>query len=226
MSRATNPKAIAELLYILLSQLEKGSKSVKSFYRSERQNLIKAKKDLRPWPKCTICVETGVGLEQYLTVSGEEMRKVLDDFSNCTEGLEISAGSRVKIKQKDDGKGVNLAFEELHEVLVRRDQDNRVFLQVNLANGTKLLLTNNWIGFKPYLEEEVLEKVPAVVTTPDIVSVFEALEESKRLGLADEAKTLRKIYMAIIMGGEQVGFDMMEERLWIQRLALSTSMSA
>lgn len=165
-------------------------------------------------------------MEQYLSVKGNEILDVLNDYAHCTEGLKIQVSDKITIAQSDDAKTISLSLSDIEEVLVRKDQDEKIFLQLNLNIGTKALLTNNWIGFKPVVEDDMLEHVPRVVTTPDLLSVFEALEESKRFGLLDEANTLRQVYMAIIQGGERIGFDMSEERLWIQRLGLSTAMSA
>jgi hypothetical protein len=62
-----------------------------------------------------------------------------------------------------------------------------------------------------------------VVTTPDLVSVFEAIEESLGAdnGADQETEILKKVYLAIVTGGEKVGFDLEVERQWLNRLLAS-----
>lgn len=166
-------------------------------------------------------------MSQHLSIIGSEMIEVLKDFTKKSDGLEMRLGDEITILQKEDQKSLQITSSSIGELLVRKDQDEKVFLQVNLNSGKKLLLTNNWVGFKPMvLQDSPNENVPNVVTTPDLVSVFEALEESKRMGVHTEVHMLRKVFLAILAGAEDVGFDMSEERSWLQRLGVTSAISA
>jgi hypothetical protein len=155
------------------------------------------------------------------------MFEVLKDFTKKSDGLEMRLGSEITILQKEDKKSLQITSSSIEELLVRKDQDEKVFLQINLNSGKKLLLTNNWVGFKPMvIKDSPNENVPNVVTTPDLVSVFEAIEESKRMGVHTEVHMLRNVFLSILAGAEDVGFDMSEERSWLQRLGVTSGMSA
>lgn len=166
-------------------------------------------------------------LSQHLTIVGNEMFEVLKDFTTKSDGLEMRLGDQITILQKEDKKFLSIHSSTVEELLIRKDQDDKVFLQVNLSSGKKILLTNQWVGFKPMnIQEHLNENVPNVVTTPDLVSVFEALEESKRMGVHTEVHMLRKVFLSILAGAEDIGFDMSEERSWLQRLGIATGISA
>jgi hypothetical protein len=72
-----------------------------------------------------------------------------------------------------------------------------------------------------------MAKVPRGVTTPELVSVFSAIED----GLSSETiseyeiDVLKRVYASIIQGGEAVGFDLAFEKRWLSRL-LSTKIKA
>jgi predicted glycosyltransferase len=58
-----------------------------------------------------------------------------------------------------------------------------------------------------------MEKIPKVVTTPDIQSVFDAIQEVLQSNdEQEELDVLRKVYDSVLCGGESVGFDLKEER--------------
>ena len=66
---------------------------------------------------------------------------------------------------------------------------------MNFQNSYKVLLTDNLIGFKP---QETLgldmTRIPKVVTTPDLFSVYEAIEESLGSDTQDhEVEILKKV---------------------------------
>lgn len=166
-------------------------------------------------------------MSQHLSVVGNEMFEVLKDFTTKSDGLDLCLGDQITILQKEDKKSLQIFSTSIEELLVRKDQDEKVFLQLNLTTGKKILLTNNWVGFKPMTVQEGMgENVPNVVTTPDLVSVFEAIEESKRLGVPTEVHMLRGVFLAILAGAEDIGFDMSEERSWLQRLGVTSAISA
>ena len=90
-------------------------------------------------------------------------------------------------------------------------KDNIDFLQVNFAGGKKLILTNNLIGFKPApLASLDMERLPKVVTTPDLISVIEALQETMNTQSSHpvEVEVLRHVFSAVLEGGESIGFNL------------------
>lgn len=148
------------------------------------------------------------------------------NYVDTSKGLRatIHEGGKVQIHQESDGKVFSFHTLDLNEVLHRADAEGKAFIQVNFKNGTKVLFTDTLIGFKP---QETLgldmSRIPKVVTTPDLVSVFEAIEEAMGADEINdhEAEILKKVYLAIITGGERVGFDLGPERDWLNRLLAS-----
>lgn len=130
----------------------------------------------------------------------------------------------VSVSQAVDGRVLNFAMETLQEVLQRVDADGKGFIQINFTSGQKVLFTDTLIGFKP-LETPGLDmgRIPKVVTTPDLISVFEAIEETLSSDESEvgEAEILKKVFTAILGGGEAAGFDLCFERKWLSRLTAS-----
>lgn len=118
------------------------------------------------------------------------------------------------IEQKMDRKRITINCFDLDEVMVRQDEAGKSFLQVNFTSGKKILITETLVGFRPLgLFGLDMEKIPKVVTTPDIQSVFEAIQEVLQSNdEQDELDVLRKVYDSVLCGGESVGFDLKEER--------------
>ncbi|WP_413558389.1 hypothetical protein [Bdellovibrio sp. HCB209] len=148
------------------------------------------------------------------------------NFVDSSKGLraKMNETGRVQLRQDLDGKLFTFSSQDVNEVLHRADTEGKAFLQVNFKNGSKILLTETLIGFKP-IETLGLDmaRIPKVVTTPDLVSVYEAIEESLGAdnGNDTEVEILKKVYLAIITGGEKVGFDLTTERKWLNRLLAS-----
>lgn len=148
------------------------------------------------------------------------------NFVDASKGLRAKANGcgQIQIKQDIDEKIFSFDTQDISEVLNRTDADGKPFIQINFKLGTKVLLTETLIGFKP-LETFGLDmsRIPKVVTTPDLISVYEAIEES--LGADNvvdhEVEILKKVYVAIISGGEKVGFNLDTERHWLNRLLAS-----
>ncbi len=148
------------------------------------------------------------------------------NFVDSSKGLKVRMvdAGKISITQVVDSKVFTFQPLDVVEVLERSDADGKPFLQVNFKNNIKVLLTDNLVGFKP---AEILgldvSRIPKVVTTPDLKSVFEAVEESlgADLGLDHEAEILKKVYQAILLGAERAGFDLPQERAWFNRLAAS-----
>ncbi|MGE5086808.1 MAG: hypothetical protein ACM3MG_10945 [Bacillota bacterium] len=148
------------------------------------------------------------------------------NFVDSSKGLraKMNETGRVQIRQDLDGKLFTFNSQDVNEVLHRADSEGKPFIQVNFKNGAKVLLTETLVGFKP-IETLGLDmgRIPKVVTTPDLVSVYEALEESMGAdnGQETEVEILKKVFLAIISGGEKVGFDLGAERKWLNRLLAS-----
>lgn len=148
------------------------------------------------------------------------------NFVDSSKGLraKINESGRVQIHQDLDGKIFSFSTLEVSEVLHRTDSEGKPFIQLNFSNGNKVLLTDTLVGFKPVETFGLdMSRIPKVVTTPDLVSVFEAIEESLGAdsGLESEVEILKKVYQAILSGGEKVGFDLIFERKWYNRLIAS-----
>jgi hypothetical protein len=57
------------------------------------------------------------------------------------------------------------------------------------------------------------------VTTVDLISVLEAIEENLIQAVANpDADFLRDTFQSILLGGEKVGFDLTTEKTWLNRL--------
>lgn len=157
------------------------------------------------------------------TKQQQEMLQRITEFVGRASGLNLQAPTSegIRIIQSLDQKGLDIPSSMLAAVLTRFDADGHEFIQVNFIGGKKILITNNLIGFKPMAPKGLdTSKLPRVVTTPDIMSVFEAIQEALHLDDANaiEIKALRRIYEAVLTGGESVGFDLGAERAWLKRI--------
>lgn len=155
--------------------------------------------------------------------------EVLEDFIATSNGLEFRVTDKqIVILQTEDQKEMNFPEENMKDIFLRKDRDGKSFLQLNFLSGEKVLVTESLIGFKPIMEEgNDYGKLPNVVTTPDLLSVFEAVEECLRFkDNFDELGMLRNVYNAILLGAEKIGINMTEEKEWIKRLCVSTDQVA
>jgi hypothetical protein len=147
------------------------------------------------------------------------------DFVDRSHGLRatVTDVGKVQIRQEVDGKIFQFNMPEVTEVIPRNDSDGKPFIQVNFGNANKVLFTDTLIGFKPIDTLGLdMSRIPKVVTTPDLMSVFEAIEEALSAeGAEHEVEILKKVYYAILSGAEKVGFDLIFERRWIGRLSAS-----
>lgn len=155
----------------------------------------------------------------------------IKEFVSKSTGLRsrINENDSMSISQSTDGKAIAFAFGDLEEVIQRMDSEGQVFLQVNFLNGKKILLTQNLIGFKPAPSRGLdLGKLPKVVTTPDLLSVVEAIEDSisTQPTQPEELDVLKKVFDSVLRGAEAVGFDTTPERIWLQGLNRKTKASA
>lgn len=148
------------------------------------------------------------------------------NYVGSSRGLtaQMNEGGKVQIAQKLDGKVFSFYEHDVSEVLARTDAEGKPFIQLNFKNSHKVLFTDTLIGFKPVETVGLdISRIPKVVTTPDLVSVFEAIEESlgAESGAETEVEILKKVYFSILSGGERVGFDLTFERRWLNRLTAS-----
>ena len=152
--------------------------------------------------------------------SGLKPEQQISNFIEQSPGLEISQLPEgvYSIFQKVDGRSLRFSVTNIEEVLSRQDSDGRDFLQVNFLDGRKILITERLVGFKPAeISGLDLRKLPKVVTTPDLVSVIEAIEESVNTHgyRAEEVDVLRRVFDAVLNGAEKVGFEVGPERSWL-----------
>lgn len=158
-------------------------------------------------------------------VTQHDLLSIIQDFVSKSSGLSANTNleGEVVIGQKGDAKEIKLRKTDLLDVLVRKDSEGKEFIQVNLIEERKILLTDQLVGFKPHpITDLDVSKLPKVVTTLDLISVFEAIEEASavnRTGVSSEdTETLKKVFQAILQGGEDVGFNLTMERSWLKRL--------
>lgn len=152
------------------------------------------------------------------------IRKIADFVAQSAGLKSWMLGNRIEILQKTDGKKLTFDGDDVDEVIPRLDSDGQPFLQVNFSTGKKILLTDNFIGFKPAPSVGLdMERLPKVVTTPDLISVVEAIEESLTSQIThEEVDVLRRVFDAVLKGGESIGFDLTSERMWLQRISKSS----
>ena len=161
--------------------------------------------------------------EQTKTV---QIREFVDKSSGLASRLDDVI---LEIFQRADGKTMAFDVSDLDEVIARVDADGKGFLQVNFLDGKKILLTDNLIGFKPLPSIGLdMSKLPKVVTTPDLISVVDAIEDSMLTGTgaAEETDILKKVFDSVLRGAEAVGFDLTPERIWLHNLSRTSRASA
>lgn len=167
--------------------------------------------------------------------SSEKQQKLVTDILRFLKGSTGLHGSivengRLRVLQVADNKSIHLSIHDLEEVIDRSDVAGEDFIQVNFQNGQKILLTNTLIGFKPRSPKGLdSTRIPRVVTTPDVVNVFEAIQDAVHISgpHSHEVSLLKKVYEAVISGGEAVGFNLSEERAWLSRIfTTSTKLSS
>lgn len=150
----------------------------------------------------------------------------IKNYITASSGLYISSPEMkdfMSIVQDVDGKIISFETTSIEQVLERVDADGKLFLQINFNSGKKILLTDELIGFKPIpIIDLDMSKLPKVVTTPDLISVLEAIEEVIHLRDSEsDVDVLKKLYISVLEGAESVGFDLTEEKIWLQHLNYS-----
>jgi hypothetical protein len=162
-------------------------------------------------------------------VTQQDLISIIEDFVSKCSGLTLIERNNgdFAISQRGDAKKIKIKKTDLVDVLVRKDGEGKEFVQVNLASGRRMLLTDQLVGFKPFNSADLESaKLPKVVTTLDLLSVFEAIEESVSSHTSvghEDSETLKRVFNAILLGGEDIGFDLSTERSWLKRLPTITS---
>lgn len=154
-----------------------------------------------------------------------EYKQRLIDFACTSLGLEASdfESDGITLRQRVDSKSIRIQLNDIQNLIQRADTEGIPFLQINLKNSKKILVTENLIGFKPALLPGLdPSRIPKVVTTQDLTSVFEAIEEALYLNENpdEEIHLLKRIFDSVIAGGEHIGFDLTKEKSWLQRLPI------
>ena len=150
------------------------------------------------------------------------IRSVVDFISQC-RGLRLleSGTDELIICQRVDEKSLTFKVSQIEEVLSRTDVKNENFLQINFYDGKKVILTDNLIGFKPATQDSLdMKRLPKVVTTPDLISFIEVLEDSLHEDdvTIDEIEDVKQYFNSVLMGAEAVGFNLTCERVWMARI--------
>ena len=156
-------------------------------------------------------------------IAPQECLNIVLDFVQGSSGLNIldTKANNVQILQKSDDKSLFISGDNIQKVITREDTDGCLFLQVNFNNGTKILITDELVGFSPAIKPGLdYSKLPKVVTTPDLVNVVEAIENiiyGDEFD-ADEAELLKRLFYSVVEGAENIGFNLKNEKGWIKRL--------
>ena len=159
-------------------------------------------------------------MERLLGVSKQDryIERITDYVNDHSTGLTLEEPQNggLSVVQALDGKSITIFEDDINNILYRGDSNGKPFIQINFINGSKVLLTETLIGFKPHpINGLDLSFLPRVVTTRDLHSVFEALENAVSDNMSNgEVSTLKKIFGSIIMGGEAVGLDLSPEKCW------------
>lgn len=130
----------------------------------------------------------------------------------------------IGICQLIDGKCLNFKESDVEEVLHRKDSKGESFIQVNFYGDKKIILTDRFIGFKPFPVQGLdMTKLPKVVTTPDLLNFIEVIEDSmyEMDVSAMEVRDIRRYFEAVLLGAEKIGFHLIYERIWVERLFLN-----
>ena len=166
--------------------------------------------------------------KQNAQLSTQSMNEILNFLDQKTQYNFTFAEDTLEIKQAEDNKKINIKKEDIEKVLPRQDLDGSSFLQINFVTGSKILITHSLIGFKPY---EMMgfdsARIPRVVTTVDLVSVSKAIEQlfdsDETPDSRAEIEVLKKVYQSIMIGAENIGFQMLEEKKWFSSIMLNPS---
>ena len=135
----------------------------------------------------------------------------------------------LKITQKADHHGLRVHSRDIQEVLVRVDNYNKDFIQVNFKNRQPILITEKFIGFNPLGAK--IDGLPEIVTTVDLKEVYKVTFELIHLQSTEtkenhqipweEVQKLKDMFFAIAAGGIAAGFQLQREKEEFQYLMIS-----
>lgn len=146
---------------------------------------------------------------------GGTLDEIINFIGRSTGLKAIMGGHKFHLHQLIDKKELILNPADINEVIHRKDADNSPFLQLNFKDGRKILITDQLIGFKPYEVSNLdMKKIPRVVTTPDLLNVIDAIEDSLDCVIIkkNEVDMLKRVYVAILKGAESIGFNTDSEK--------------
>lgn len=162
------------------------------------------------------------------TTVAQSVNEIVNFLETTTQLSFRLEKSYIEIKQTEDGKTLSFDLDVVDKVLLRTDFDGSGFIQVNFSDKTKVLITKSLVGFKPFeITGFDAGKIPKVVTTVDLNSVYKAIEDlldsEDTYQTATELEVLKKVYQSIMLGAEQVGFEMRAEKIWFSSFLLNTN---
>lgn len=158
--------------------------------------------------------------------------KLIDEFIFQSKDLVFIKDTKfqnIRILQNSDKKNISFKTSEIQEVLKREDVKKESFLQINFKNGKKILLTKKFVGFSPANCGGLdIDKLPKVVTTSDLLNVIEAIEGSLygKEPYEENLSEVKLFFESIACGAESIGFNLIGERLWVERLISNYPMLA
>lgn len=152
-----------------------------------------------------------------------EFKLLLNEFVEECTGLDLHGDdvASLILRQNTDSKVLKITYNEIAKVLKRFDSEGKPFVQINLRNDKKLLLTDTLVGFKPKVKPGLeMGKIPKIVTTPDLLNVIEAIEDVMTSPEPDwvEVDVLKKLFYSVLEGAEEIGFDLSRERTWVAHI--------
>ena len=150
--------------------------------------------------------------------------KAINDFLKDSSELFLTEDADTgccEIYQHQDKKYISFKGNQVENILERKDLKDEDFLQIDFHNGVKILLTKSFVGFAPaHCEGLDIEKLPKVVTTLDLLSVIEAIESSVygQEHYEEKLEDVKLFFESIATGAEAIGFSLVSERLWVEKL--------
>ena len=155
-------------------------------------------------------------------VNSSQVQIIVDFVSQCKGlGFLESGGEELVICQSADFKYLTLKTRMIDEVIRRMDNKKEVFLQINFLNGKKVILTDSLVGFEPFSCSDLdMNKLPKVVTTPDLLNFIEVLEESifDTKVSPEDIKDVKQYFDSLLLGAENIGFNLICEKIWMLKL--------
>lgn len=158
--------------------------------------------------------------------TSQHINEVVNFLESRSQFSYTFSEETIELTQKEDSKKMVIDFSSVEKVLDRQDVDGTRFIQINFSQGSKILITNSLVGFKPTeLVGFDLSRIPRVVTTIDLKSVSKAIEDlfdsEETAETRTEIEVLKKVYQSILFGAENIGFKMQAEKKWFSSILLN-----